>query len=102
MSDSRAVAGKVVKSRREPAWTAIVIEPRQPRGSRGFAHLWKGLEQTGTHAQFRYLAGSRAVVGKVLISASVILVEQRPPRGSGRFVYLWEGLERAVTRVQGR
>jgi hypothetical protein len=50
MSGSRPVAGKVAKSR-EPAWTEIVVEPRQRRGTGRFAHLWEGLEQTDARSQ---------------------------------------------------
>jgi hypothetical protein len=48
---SRAVVGKGGERGHEPACTPIVVEPRPPLGSWRFAHLSKGLDQTGSRAQ---------------------------------------------------
>jgi len=66
MSGSRAVAAKVVKSRQEPN---LVNADRitTSTGKLQGCPLQEGVENGGTHAQFRQLAGAQTVVGRSLV-----------------------------------
>jgi hypothetical protein len=44
MTGSRTVGEKLVNKRHKLAWTAVVVEARQPLEVERVAHLWEGLE----------------------------------------------------------